>query len=66
MLDKDLMLRIKILNMKNHSLNHTAYGINIKAIMFASFVLVVLLLVAAELNHKHKKNEPIYHGTTIR
>ena len=62
------MLRIKILNQKNHPFTHKIklYGMSIEFILIAFFVLIVAFVTAVYVNQHFKKKITNHHGTTIR
>jgi hypothetical protein len=53
------MLRIKVVNKKNHPFANKikVYGISIEAILITFFILIVLLASASYLMPKHKKEK---------
>jgi hypothetical protein len=63
------MLRIKVLNKKNHPFTNKIklYGVSIETILIGSFVLIVLLMAAYYLqSHKNKKQANRHDITTKR
>jgi uncharacterized membrane protein len=63
------MLRIKVLNKKNHPFTNKIklYGMSIEAILIGSFVLIVLLMAAYYIqSHKKKKQTNPHSITTDR
>jgi len=59
------MLRIKILNRKNHPFANKikVYGMSLEAILITSFIVIVLFVTLFYLKQNHyKKKEKNLHG----
>ena len=55
------MLRIKILNRKNHPFTNKikVYGVSIEIILITSFILIVLLMMAVYIKRPSQKETPV-------